>query len=836
MQTKKCLSGSSQKQSTLDISDVFSTYVYTGNAGRKVIRNGINLGDDKVALRLDGDVAYDTSAEQRSTTNTDVTATSDGLLFNGSTSYLEMTPLGRHSTITIEFDVKANNNGYYYVLDTGLGNRSVVSVNFDATTGYVYFFDGTTTTWLVQASGLVLPAGVWHNIAYVLESNVPKLYVNGVYQSGATYNNGSFGEDTGNIIIGSIANTSGWFLDGNIKNFTITLNDEPAYSLGEGGMVWTKGRDVAYHNQLFDTERGAGWWLRSNSTEAQDDEITSLSSFNTDGFSVGNWAQSNALNVDYVSWTFKKQPRFFDMVKYTGNGVAGREIAHNLGCDVGMMIVKRTDGVNQWMTYHRSEGATKGAKLDNTDPFGVLGLALWNNTEPTDTVFTVGTSAGVNSNGYEYIAYLFADDPLGASGDGSDGMIACGSYVGNGSLDGTEIDLGWEPQYLIIKRTTGIQDWLMYDCIRGIVNGGTDPLLKPNTSDAEITSFDGLELLPTGFKLKATGTLINGSGETYIYMAIRRPMKEPTSSDEVFAIIERTSTGVNTELTVGFAPDMIRAKATNTGYTSGLWDRLRGKNYLDTVTTAPEVSQTDGLLSFNNLGVSIGSDSSAGTINYGTSTNYINHFWKRAKGFFDVVAYTGNGGGGRTVNHNLGVVPEMIWVKKRNTSGTSWMVYTSHLGISQALQLNSNAVPSVYPYFHTVPTDSVFYVNDYSTVNASADTYIAYLFATLPGISKVGSYTGNGTSQTIDCGFTTGAKFIIVKRTDSTGDWFMWDSVRGIVAGNDPHLSLNTTAAEVTTDDSIDPDTSGFIVNQNATTNINVSSATYIYYSIAEGA
>jgi hypothetical protein len=112
-------------------------------------------------------------------------------------------------------------------------------------------------------------------------------------------------------------------------------------------------------------------------------------------------------------------------------------------------------------------------------------------------------------------------------------------------------------------------------------------------------------------------------------------------------------------------------------------------------------------------------------------------------------------------------------------------------------------------------------------------TYIAYLFATLAGISKVGSYTGNGTSQTIDCGFSTGAKFILIKRTDSAGDWFMWDTVRGIVAGNDPHLSLNTTAAEVTTDDSIDPDTSGFIVNQNATTNINVTSAEYIYYAIA---
>jgi hypothetical protein len=110
---------------------------------------------------------------------------------------------------------------------------------------------------------------------------------------------------------------------------------------------------------------------------------------------------------------------------------------------------------------------------------------------------------------------------------------------------------------------------------------------------------------------------------------------------------------------------------------------------------------------------------------------------------------------------------------------------------------------------------------------------VIYLFATKAGISKVGSYTGNGSSQTINCGFTTGARFVLIKRTDSTGDWYVWDTVRGIIASTDPHLSLNTTVAEVTTDDSVDPDNSGFIVNQLAATNINVTSATYIFLAIA---
>jgi hypothetical protein len=117
--------------------------------------------------------------------------------------------------------------------------------------------------------------------------------------------------------------------------------------------------------------------------------------------------------------------------------------------------------------------------------------------------------------------------------------------------------------------------------------------------------------------------------------------------------------------------------------------------------------------------------------------------------------------------------------------------------------------------------------------NFPAAPWVAYLFASAPGVSKVGTYTGNGSSQTINCAFTTGARFVLIKRTDSTGDWYVWDSARGIVAGNDPYLALNTTAAEVTSNDSVDTDNTGFIVNQVAASNINVNAATYIFLAIA---
>ena len=157
------------------------------------------------------------------------------------------------------------------------------------------------------------------------------------------------------------------------------------------------------------------------------------------------------------------------------------------------------------------------------------------------------------------------------------------------------------------------------------------------------------------------------------------------------------------------------------------------------------------------------------------------------------------------------------------------------MAANEYLVLNTTAAKatSASRWNNTYPTVSVLNLGTDSPVNGIGSSYVAFLFATLAGISKVGSYTGNGGSQTINCGFTTGARFVLIKRTDAAGDWYVWDTVRGIISANDPHLSLNGTAAEVTTDDSIDPDSTGFIVNQLAATNINVTSATYIYLALA---
>jgi hypothetical protein len=230
-------------------------------------------------------------------------------------------------------------------------------------------------------------------------------------------------------------------------------------------------------------------------------------------------------------------------------------------------------------------------------------------------------------------------------------------------------------------------------------------------------------------------------------------------------------------------------------------------------------------------GFVVGADTNR-VVNYSGYT-YINYFFKRAPSFFDEACYTGTGAN-TTFTHNLGVVPELIIVKRRNTTG-AWDSYCSALANTEYVVLNTTAAKATGAtrWNSTTPTSSVFSVGTSTTTNASGGTYVAWLFATCAGVSKVGSYTGTATTKQIDCGFTAGARFVLIKRTDSTGDWYVWDSARGIIAGNDPYLLLNNTDAEVTNTDYIDTYSAGFEISSTAPAAINANGGTYIFLAIA---
>jgi hypothetical protein len=619
------------------------------------------------------------------------------------------------------------------------------------------------------------------------------------------------------------------------NNQTITNGVDLA---GKGGLVWIKSRTDTNDHVLSDTARGVdGKYLISSSAAAEGNDTTiGIQSFNADGFTTNKF-YVNESATNYCSWTFREQAKFFDVVTYTGNGAA-RTIAHNLGSVPGMMFVKATSGSADWNVYHRSLGNTFRLLLNSTAQAFDIGSVCWNATTPTSSVFSLGTNTGVNESGVTYVAYLFAHNAGGFGEAETDNVISCGSFTTNGSGIAT-VDLGYEPQYVLIKQTDGADSWYVNDIMRGMSVGTSDRNLSPNTSGAEVAS--GYETDPT-----ATGFIANPgiASKNYIYMAIRRPMKVPTTGTSVFAPI--TYAGTNTAGQVisgaGFSPDLSIpfSRAGAGGAKSQFIDRLRGGTaYLPPSSTAAE-GNTGGyyIRSFDMDGVTYGT----AYLDYtNASYNYVNWMFKRASGFFDVVCYMGDGNSGYLVKHNLTVVPELAIIKRRDSTG-NWVVSSSARQTSTnsnvTLNLNTNDAEAIGNgaslYASQSTTTQVFINGTSGDVNASGWQYVMYLFATVAGVSKVGSYTGNGSSQTINCGFTAGARFVLIKRTDSTGDWYVYDTARGIVSGNDPQLKLNSTAAEATGYDAIDPDNSGFIVNNDATNfPINVNNATYIFYAVA---
>jgi len=604
--------------------------------------------------------------------------------------------------------------------------------------------------------------------------------------------------------------------------------------LGEGGLVWTKHRDTALGSAphlLVDTERGANKSLRTNDTSAEESALT-VNSFTSTGYilanDVGPQGGTRYNTANYVSWTFRKKEKFFDVVTYTGNGVAGRTVAHNLGSVPGMMIIRNLAQGYSWQVYHRSMANTERIELDNQGAKSTGQTTYWNSTTPTSSVFTLGTQNQVNEDGDSFVAYLFADN---SSEDAEEQMIKCGSYTGTGSA-GLAVNLGWEPQFVIIKNASSSTEWMMQDTMRGMSHYGWRYLLA-NDNSVESGAADAARVAPTptGFTVNNNGSNAFGqSGNSVIYMAIRAPMmKEPEAATDVFGI-SNAMTQPLPAFNSTFPVDMSLNKRPAYGQNISIGSRLQGTKHLYTDTIGAEVNEVEYVWDFMDGWGGFNSSNS----------DYRSWNWKRAKGFFDVVAYTGNATV-RTIPHSLGVVPEMMWFKA--DTNDHWKTMTDTGSITSIMDLNrdGDSGSSIAYFFgnnstYTAPTDSVFTIGTQGNVNLNNTKVVAYLFATLAGISKVGNYTGNGSSQTINCGFSAGSRFVLIKRTNaegSTSNWYIWDSVRGIVSGNDPHLSLNTNAAQVTNDDSIDPHNSGFIVNQVSATNINVSSGTYIFYAIA---
>ena len=321
--------------------------------------------------------------------------------------------------------------------------------------------------------------------------------------------------------------------NGNARSITNSGNSDL-----QPDWLWIKDRDDTYKHILVDSVRGATKHLASNLTAAEITNTANVTGFASDGFALSTDGNVNANADKYVAWQWKTGTSFsndasstsvgsidsvgsvntdagFSIISYTGTG-ANATIAHGLGSVPKMYIARNIADAENWTTYHVGMGATKHLRL-NTNVAQVDEAEVWNDTEPTSTVFSVGSSGAPNGDGDAHIAYCFAD---------VQGYSKFGSYVGNGAAsDGPFSFCGFKPAFVLTKPTTRVDDWRIFDNKRS--SSGANPNNKhlfAHTTGADAASStdsvpDGMDFLSNGFKIRQATNGLNSSGDTYIYMA-----------------------------------------------------------------------------------------------------------------------------------------------------------------------------------------------------------------------------------------------------------------------------------------------------------------------------
>jgi len=277
-------------------------------------------------------------------------------------------------------------------------------------------------------------------------------------------------------------------------------------------MVWIKSRGDAYSHRLYDAVRGVQKYVAPDNSNVEATDTNGLTAFGSDGFTLGSAAESNENTTTHVAWCWKETADAgFDMVLYTGTGSA-HTISHSLSAKPGFFILKARSRVANGQVWHNKLSAdSKILYLPTTHAEQEHG-DIHNSTQPTSSVFTVGSASESNDDDETYIAYLWAE---------KQGFSKFGTYTGNGNADGTFVYTGFRPAWIMIKNRGATASWVMYDNKRYTYNkGGTAATgLRADTNAAEDTSEDGISFLSNGFKLMATGTPTNSSGGTYVYMA-----------------------------------------------------------------------------------------------------------------------------------------------------------------------------------------------------------------------------------------------------------------------------------------------------------------------------
>ncbi|MEL0115144.1 MAG: LamG domain-containing protein, partial [Gammaproteobacteria bacterium] len=580
-------------------------------------------------------------------------------------------------------------------------------------------------------------------------------------------------------------------------------------------LVWLKNRDSGTANhRLYNSITYGGPvadgsstnYLKSNTTDAEASSTNTLTSLNSNGFSVyGTGGETNASGNDYVAWCFNagdgssasntdgsitstvkaNQDAGFSIVEVNYGTDSSETVGHGLSFAPEMIIGKRTSTTSSWSVYHKGIDPTAPEdyhiSLNLTDA-RVNSAGRWNDTAPTDSVFTTGSIYDQNET---VIFYCFHS---------VDGYSKVGSYTATG-VAGNMVETGFEPAFVMVKNTSDVGSWIIHDNKRDTENPRTIHL-RANTSGAEDSGANEyVSFHSNGFELVGTGQNVNHSdGDTYIYLAIAADPDTTTPTVEnSFDVVTYTGAGSTKTIEVDFKPDLIWIKDRSSALNHILADTVRGistdssnttKLILPNATNAQLTGRSEiRNLQDNSFDVT-GTASGSNT----TDDDFVAWCWKagdhddnlpqintegsidsvvsvNAEAGFSIVKYTA--GGAANVGHGLSSAPELI-IAKTTDVAANWWVYHKDVGTGKYLSLNTTGSTSTDAAVFSSVTSNTFTNN----ISSTSYTYINYCFHSVTGYQKVGSYSGTGSAGNAqNVGFAP--RFVMAKRTDNVSGWIM---------------------------------------------------------------
>ena len=603
--------------------------------------------------------------------------------------------------------------------------------------------------------------------------------------------------------------------------------------LTEGGMGTVRPTTLTEDKTVFTTSMGVNKRSELNGGGAEYTGYTN--SFETNGFFLrgDNSGRYSDSSQRYLQTTWRNADNWFREFSYTGNGASTQTITHGLKSTPGMIWIGTP---SDWTVWHKSNG-TFSSSGDTWDYYlrfgGSQNSSRASNERIKDigaTTFTIGEDDSMNTNGTTYRVMCFGDNQAEFGPTSDKVLCKCGSYSGNGNSNGTDVTVGFRPQFVIIKRRDGSGDWVAFDNVAGVsedTEGNHRDQLTNVSKRGQGTRDPFIHFGPLGFQLQTTDSKVNAGG-TYIYYAVRADdgasSKIPENGNEVFDSVASTST--SPRLNTNMRPDFVICKENK--------NNTENWRMLTRSMGGHEVSQTN--FEGYGRGSSIRWDRAhkGGTNGIWENTfnnSGIGYAWKTGP-CFDWVQYKGLANGVRTINHNLGGVPQLMIGRRWHTNGgnSGWNIYfgdpTKYFdGFEQ------NHGTSSSRWNNTAPTETQFTLGTSQDLNANNRWHWVGLWRSVDGICKIGTYTGDGTdNRAVNLGFQP--RWLLLKRINGSSDWCIFDLVTNGTFGS--FIRINNTGAPVV-QNTITRTSTGFTADNTSSSgnNFNGNGENWLYWAHA---